>query len=390
MLIALAAGLAAGLALYGSPEPRGGIALDIVRIVGQLWLDALSMTVVPLIFALIVTGTMSAARAGAASAIAWRSLRWFAILLTIACIMSAFATSMLLSWWPVTPMTGTIAAPPDLSAVGWLEAIMPMNPVKAAAQSAVVPLVFFALLFGFAAAQIEASSSGAILTFFSAVVETMLVIVSWVLWVAPMGIFALALSAGAKMGLAAAGALVQYIIIVVTICLLTTLLAYGAAVVAGGVSLRRFLRAALPAQAVALGTQSSLASLPVMIRAAPALEVASPTAGIVLPLAVSLFRAASAAANVAVAICLAHFHGVPLTWQILAIGTLVAIPVSLGAVGLPAQVSFFATIAPICLAMGVPIEALPILLAVESVPDVFRTVGNVTADLAVTRIVGSK
>jgi Na+/H+-dicarboxylate symporter len=66
---------------------------------------------------------------------------------------------------------------------------------------------------------------------------------------------------------------------------------------------------------------------------------------------------------------------------------LAAILVSIGTVGLPGQVSFFASIAPICIAMGVPLEVLPLLLAVEVIPDIFRTVGNVTADLAVTRMV---
>ena len=66
---------------------------------------------------------------------------------------------------------------------------------------------------------------------------------------------------------------------------------------------------------------------------------------------------------------------------------LTAMLISIGTVGLPGQVSFFASIAPICIAMGVPLEMLPLLLAVEVIPDIFRTVANVTADLAVTRIV---
>ncbi|MEO6092868.1 MAG: cation:dicarboxylase symporter family transporter, partial [Novosphingobium sp.] len=120
----------------------------------------------------------------------------------------------------------------------------------------------------------------------------------------------------------------------------------------------------------------------------PALGVDRAAAGIVLPLAVSLFRAASAAANIAVAVYLAHVHGIALGPATLAIGAATAAAVSLAAVGLPAQISFFATISPVCLAMGVPVALLPLLLAVETVPDIFRTLGNVTADLAVTRLAG--
>jgi len=201
-------------------------------------------------------------------------------------------------------------------------------------------------------------------------------------------VFALAFALGARAGAGAAGVLAQYIVIVASACLLIALLAYVVVALAGRMSPARFARAALPAQVVALSTQSSLATLPAMIEAAPALSVARTAAGIILPLAVSIFRAASAAANIAVALYLAAVYGITPGIGIVMLGALVAAVVSLAAVGLPAQVSFFATIGPVCLALGVPVELLPLLLAVETIPDLFRTVGNVTADLAVTRLAG--
>jgi proton glutamate symport protein len=63
---------------------------------------------------------------------------------------------------------------------------------------------------------------------------------------------------------------------------------------------------------------------------------------------------------------------------------LVSFAVAVGSVGLPGQISFFASVAPICIALGAPIDLLPILLAVEVAPDIFRTLGNVTADMGVT------
>ncbi|TVV72070.1 dicarboxylate/amino acid:cation symporter, partial [Sphingomonas solaris] len=189
-------------------------------------------------------------------------------------------------------------------------------------------------------------------------------------------------------GLWAAVTLAHYVAIVAIACLSAAVLAAVAAIVFGRLSPLAFARAALPAQIVAVSTQSSLASLPAMVEAAPALGVTQGSAGVVLPLAVSLFRAASAAANMGVAVYLAGLHGIPLTPATLVLGVLTGAAVSLAAVGLPAQVSFFATIAPVCLAMGVPIGLLPVLLAVETIPDIFRTFGNVTADLAVTRLAG--
>jgi Na+/H+-dicarboxylate symporter len=104
----------------------------------------------------------------------------------------------------------------------------------------------------------------------------------------------------------------------------------------------------------------------------------------VLPLAVAVFRVTSPVANLAVAVFIAHIYGVtPGPPQFVA-AILVAFAVSIGSVGLPGQISFFASVAPICIALGAPIDLLPILLAVEVIPDIFRTVGNVTGDMGVT------
>jgi Na+/H+-dicarboxylate symporter len=112
--------------------------------------------------------------------------------------------------------------------------------------------------------------------------------------------------------------------------------------------------------------------------------------GITLPLAVALFRFTSAPGNLAVAIYLASLHGIDLSvWQ-LAAGVVVAAIVSVAAVGIASAVTFFALLAPICLAMGVPIELLALLIAVETIPDIFRTLGNVSADVAVTTVVARK
>lgn len=390
MFLALVVGLASGIAMSGLRLLGLDILLAIARPVGQLWLDALTMTVVPLVFGLLVIGIATAARTASASQVALRALLWFAILLTLACLFAAVAATALLAAWPVNvavPMADPAIAAPQIAPPGdWFRNLIPNNPVKAAAETAMVPIVVFALLFGFAAARIERPLSEAITIFFRAIVQIMLVIVGWVLRVAPLGIAALAFVAGARMGVASVGTLFHYVVIVATICLAISVLCYPVAIFAGNLSFRRFARAVAPAQTVALSTQSSLASLPVMIEAAPALGVNPVSAGVVLPLAVSLFRAASVAANITVAIYLAQLHGLPLTWSILGTGILVAVPVSLAAVGLPAQVSFFATIGPVCIAMGVPLDTLPLLLAVETIPDLFRTLGNVTADLAVTRL----
>ncbi len=391
MFLALAIGIGGGI--FMADRPGLDIGLAIAHPLGGLWLDGLTMTIVPLVFGLIVNGLAAAAREASASQIALRSTIWFAILLTIASALGALVTLALLQLWPIPDSAAAIrgVVPPAIAVPAgsaWYDGIVPDNPIRAAAETAMVPLVVFALLFGFALTRIEQRLSAAMLTLTEALVQTMLVIVHWILWLSPLGIAALAFVAGANMGAAAAGALGQYIVIASAACLSATVMAYAAATLAGGLSPLRFARAAIPAQAVALGTQSSLATLPVMIDSAPAVGARPEAAGVVLPLAVSLFRAASVAANMAVTVYLARLYGVEIDAPMLVLAILLAVPVSLAAVGVAAQVSFIATIAPMCVALDVPIVALPLLMAVESIPDLFRTLGNVTADLAVARIVG--
>jgi Na+/H+-dicarboxylate symporter len=391
ILAGLAIGLALGTMLAGTPE--GETASAIAAPVGKLWLDGLTMTVVPLVFALLVSGIMGAASQARGGTLAARAFGWFAALLLAASLLSAAVSILAIAAIPLpeaaAALAGSVVEGPALpAAANWLDSIVPTNVVKAAADSAMVPLVIFAVLFGIAATQIDEDLSRLIERTFRAISQVMLRIVEWVLWLAPLGVLALAIGVGVRLGGSAAGVLAHYVLIVIIACLASVALSYAAAVVFGRASLPRFAKAALPAQVVAVSTQSSLASLPAMIAAARPLDVNETKAGVVLPLAVSLFRAASAAANVAVAVYLAHVHGVELGIASLVVGACVAAAVSVAAVGLPAQVSFFAIIAPVCLAMGVPVTLLPLLLAIETLPDVFRTLGNVTADLAVARIVG--
>lgn len=392
ILVGLVLGLLAGTLIAG--RAGAGPVLAVTAPIGRLWLDALTMTVVPLVFSLLVTGILGAAQGARGNRVALRALLWFAALLVGACLAAAASTSVLLHLWPVGQAATALRAPGGVApviggATDWIAGIIPANPIKAAADTAMVPIVVFALFFGFAATRVEADLQRALHVFFRATAATMLVIVQWVLLVAPLGVFALALGLGVRAGAGAVGVLAHYVALVAAACLLIAVLAYVVASIGGRLSPLRFARAALPAQLVALGTQSSLATLPAMVKALPALGVDGDAAGIVLPLAVSIFRAASAAANIAVALYLAALYGLAPGFAMVALGALVAAAVSLAAVGLPAQVSFFATIGPVCLALGVPVELLPVLLAVETIPDLFRTVGNVTADMAVLRLAGA-
>lgn len=396
ILIALVLGLGCGILIAEWGGTSGEQVVTIAQPLGKAWLGGLQMPLIPLIFALLVTGIAQAATTARTSSMAGRTVGLFAILLLASATVAALVGPLMLHLWPVPSgatgalaVTGDVAQVPDVRpSAQWLLGFIPANPIKAAAEGQVVSVVLFALIFGFAVTRIPAERRARLTEFFEALADALLVVVNWVLWLAPVGVFALALVAGAQSGLATAGALLHYIGFIVLICLTVTLLVYPLAMLWGRIGLPRFIHAVLPAQAIAFSTQSSIASLPAMIGASDGpLAVRETTRSIVLPLAISLFRITSPPANLGVAIYVAGMNGVALGPAQLLVGIVVAAIVSLAAVGLPSQITFFTTTGPICLAMGVPVEALPLLLAVETVPDIFRTVGNVTADMAVARIV---
>jgi len=396
VLLALAGGLALGAWAQTRLVPEG--LADAIAGLGQLWLNGLRMTIVPLVFSLLVVGIASVADAARTGRTAGRAVGLMGVLIVGIAVYGAAAAYGLHSLWPVPPdaagrlMAGAPPAPEGVAAGAsfseFLKGLAPANPIKAAAEDAILGLVVFAVIFGFAATRLPERLRLPLVTFFEAVSETMIVIVRWVLALAPVGVFALAFGVGLTAGLAAAGVLAHYISLVVLAQVGLIALTYVFVVAFGKIGLARFARAAAPAQVVAFSTQSSLACLPVMVeRAVDVMGVRRQTAGLVLPLAVAVFRATSPVANLGVVIYGVHLFGLDPSFAQIAAAVMMAVLVSIASVGLPGQVSFFVAIAPICAIMGVPLELLPLLLAVEVIPDIFRTIGNVTADLAVTRVV---
>ena len=398
VLASLAAGLLAGAWLQAG---GGGVlrnAAPAVEAIGGLWLNALRMTVVPLVFALLVSGIAGVADAMATGRLAARAMAIFAVLLLLAGLLAVLASSGLLALWPVDRAAAdafvagaaraSVTPVAAASTADWLRSLVPSNIVAAAADDAILAVVLFAVLFGFATTRLPPVQRAALVGFFTAMSEAMVVVVHWVLLAAPVGVFALALGVGLHAGFGAAGVLVQYVGFVSLVIVAATLLLYPLVGAWGRVPLRRFATGIGPVQVVAASTQSSLATLPAMIECArDLLGIAPRVAGLVLPLAVAVFRYTSPVGNLAVCFFIAALYGVQPDLLQVAGAVLVAFVVSIAAVGLPGQVSFIASIAPICLALGLPVEVLGILIAVEIVPDIFRTVGNVTADLAVATLV---
>jgi Na+/H+-dicarboxylate symporter len=397
-LAALIAGLALGAMTGGLPQPVRDASLSTAQFIGTLWLNALKMTVIPLVVALLVVGIARGAEAAKGGRIAARSVVWIVIICTASAAFGAAAIMMLAALFPLARGTaGSLqealssveqkASGPLPGVAEFFKGVIPDNVVAAAANGDVLPLVVFALLFGLALTRLVAERRASVVNLFEAIADALLVIITWVLWIAPIGVFALAYSVGAAAGGAAFAGLGHYVVLISIVGILVTLAAYPLAIIAGRVRPGLFVRGMIAPQAVAISTRSSLASLPAMLTAARAIGVREQVADVTLPISVALFRATGPAMNTAVAFYVAHWLGLEPTVPQMIAATAVGALMSYGAVSLPGEVSFISSIAPIALALGVPIAPLALLVAVEMVPDIFRTVGNVTMDVAVTTAV---
>ena len=392
ILIALVGGILLGVV-------AGTRFVDVADVIGTLWLNGLRMTVVPLVVALLITGIAQTADAARAGRLAGRAVLTMLAILWSSSLLAAVMIPTLLTLFPMPEgaadalklALGSATKPGAVPPFGdFVRAMVPTNPIAAASADAILPLMIFTAAFAFAALRLPPEKRKSITGLFEAIADAMVVIINWVLSIAPIGVFALAFVVGAKAGTAALGALAHYVFILSALGVIVWLASFVLAVLGARRGLPAFFKASAEAQAVAISTQSSLASLPAMLRGVKALGVDEAKADVVLPMAVAIFRATGPAMNLGVALDIAYWFGLDLSPTQIAIGVAAGATTTLGAVSLPGSVSFVSSIAPICLAMGVPVEPLGLLIAVETFPDIFRTLGNVTMDMAVTATVAER
>lgn len=399
VLLALGAGLAGGIAIAASGNPKLLHAADAIAPVGVVWINAIRMTVIPLLVALVITGVAGAADLRAIGRVGGRTLLvFFALIAGTALVIMPLAPlvfSLLSATGGARPALppGAAEAAGQLATSGqdtglgaWLISLIPTNPIAAAAGGAMLPLIVFSLLLALAITRSGGATRETLVGFFRALSEAMLVLVRWVVALAPIGVFALVLPLAARGGASVAGGMGFYVVVYSVGSLLITLLLYPVAVLWGRVPLRKFARAVLPPQLVAFASSSSIAALPALVEAAERdLELPEQVSGFVLPLAVSTFHIAAPVSWTIGALFVGWFYGIPIGIAQLATVAFASVFLSFAGPGVPRGA--FLMLTPLFLAIGLPAEGIGILIAVDAIPDLFSTVLNVTGDLTAAAIV---
>ncbi len=395
------AGLSAGI-LVGILASASGSSwlLAIVRFlepVGTIFVNAIRMAVIPLVVASLIGGIVSISDQRSLTLLGVRSLIVFAALAISAAVLAAVIAAPILARIDIDPSvaeglreSATVRSAPQPTAPGlsqWFTDLVPANPVRAAADGAMLPLIIFTLGFGVALTKVAAERRTAVIGFFNGLADAMMVLVGWVIRLAPIGVFALAAPLAARMGFSAAGALLSYILLaaLLTITVLIVLV-YPATILAGGVPLARLVRACAPAQAVALSSRSTMASLPAMIHAARTLGVAERVTVFVVPLAASMLRVGSAVGQTVAVLFAARLFNVSIAPLHLVAILMVTILTTFTVPGIPG--GSIVVMVPILLAANVPPDAVGVLLGADVIPDMFRTMANVTGGISAAAIVG--
>ena len=401
VLIGLGAGLAAGLLLSAGAPATADRVIAVVAPLGTLFINAIRMTVIPLVVASLIVGVTSAPDARAVGRVGWRALVVFLALLTVVAAVSIVVARPLLDRLVLDP--GAVAAL-RASASGsatqaaegakavpslgeWLVALVPSNPIAAAADGAMLPLIVFTLAFGLAITRLAPARRAQLAGFFGGVAEASLVLVRWILVAAPVGVFALTLPIVARLGVAAAGAMAYFIGIVVVLCLAAiVLLLYPVGILGGRIAPRRFAQATLPGQAVAFSSRSSLASLPAMFEGArDVLRLPDGVTSFLLPLAAAVFRTGSAVFIPVSILFVARLYDVELTGLQLVTVVVMTVVTTFSVPSVPGGTIY--VMVPVLLSVGLPIEGIGILFGVDTIPDMFRTATNVAGHMAAATVI---
>lgn len=400
--VSILVGLLLGLILGASLSYSGSSALQGARVLteplGLMWINAIRMTVIPLLVALLVTSIAGRKETGLVAKVGIQTFGLFFFLVAVSGLTALVVAPYLLQSISISPDAAealiTSEAPnserfqnlPNFK--DWLVSLIPVNPIAAAAEGSLLSLMIFTGLFSLALSSLPIEAKDNVIAFFVGIKEAMLVLIGWVMALAPIGVFSLVFSFSSAVGVSAIAALSSFVFIAVCLVLLITGFLYPIAVMGGGVSLKQFTFSCLPAQVVGFSTRSSVAALPATYNATKALGISADLSGVVLPLAVAFLKYATPLARTTGAYFIAVLYGIDLTFYSLFILAASISLLSFYTPGIPSASLLIMT--PIFVSLGLPVEGIGILIGVDFIIDMFLTMSNVTANIATVTVMSRK
>ena len=386
-----------------SPRPisrLGEQVIDIVRPIGQLFMRLIKMVVVPLVFASLLVGVASLGDIRKLGRLGSRTLGLYlgttavAVSIGLACayvvqpgqFIDPADRTVLLAQFGAAAGDRMSAAAVSPSMVDTLLDIIPTNPIDSLTSGNMLQIIFFAIVLGVAITALGPEENASVVSLFEKLQNALIVIIGWVMALAPYGVAALVAEVIGTSGISVLTALLVYGCTVVLGLAIHGGLVYGGLVrLIGRLSWSSFMRAARPAQLIAFSTSSSSATLPVSIECAEKnIGVSNPVASFVLPLGSTVNMDGTALYQGVAAIFIAQVFQTDLSFGSQLSIVLAATMASIGAAGVPG--AGMITLALVLTSTGIPTVGLALILGVDRILDMFRTAVNVTGDLAITTV----
>ncbi len=379
-------------------------ALFMVEPIGQAFIRLITMVVIPLVAASLLVGTASLGDLRKLGRIGGKTIGFFLTTTAAAVVLGLLLSQTITPGSGIAPETrdslsvglegeaeGRLEMAAEAPSIGeTLMGLIPSNPIGAAAEGELLPLIFFVLLFGAAASTLGEGRRTPIVHFFQGVNDAVMVIIRWIMRLAPYAVFALVGPIAARFGLDVMQALLVYVF---TIALGMAILAFGlyAALVSGLAKLNPldFYRKIAAPALVALSTSSSSATLPVTMEAAEKkLGVSKAVSSFVLPLGATMNMAGTGLYHAVSVMFIAQLYGIELgVGQQLTI-VLTATLASVGSAGVPAAAIIILIVVLQSVGMGPQAAAgIALLLGIDRIPDMLRTCCNVMGDLVAASFV---
>lgn len=393
MAAGLVAGLAFGLVASATGAPALHAVADGARPIGRLFLNLLQMVVIPLVAAALFTGVAGLGDVRRLGRLGGRTLGFFWGTTLIAIALGFVVAALILPLVSISPEhqaqlralgvdSSAVAPPPAAGGLRFLVDLVPANPVRAAVDGQLLPLIVFVTILAVATAALPAPRRDALLELADAVTGALIRVIQWVLVVAPLGIFALVAPAVAQFGWDLVRAMLVYVL---AVAVGVTVLVAGVFIPAvrflGRRSVPQVLRASVAPVLMGFSTTSSMAALPAMFQAAQRdLGVDARVAGLVLPVGASINRAGSALFQAVALLFVARLFGTPLGAGGLVQAGAAVFLASLTVAAVPG--GSVVSLIPAFTAVGLPLSGIPLLLGLDRIPDMFRTATNVAGDVA--------
>ncbi len=396
--VAIALGLLGGLGLGLLASLTGSPALlrlaQGLEPAGTVFINLLKMVVVPLVVAALFVGVAGMGDLKRLGRVGADALAFFAVTTLLAVLMGMGVMRLALpladpaAVRAVAPAAVTPAPGPG-GAVDFLVALIPANPIQAAAQGALLPLVVFTVLFAAAAGVLPEERRKPLVALADALAAALIRLVHWVLWAAPIGVFALSAPVTARSGWALLQSLLVFVgAVSVGLLVFAAGVYLPAATVWGRRGPIRLIRACLGSQLIALTTASQVTAIPAMLEATDSLGVPREVPSLVLPLGASLNRAGSAVFQGAGVVFLAWLYQAPLPLAGLGGAVLATFLAAFTVASAPA--ASVVSLAPALSHVGVPLDGLGVLLGVDRIPDMLRTATNATGTIAAAVVVDQR